>query len=180
MKSKARIGTSWSKGRFLARTAAVAVAAGALAAVVAAGAGDSAGRSGTSVRAVADEAPGYAVEDFAYPQADKVLEEQGIVLKRGDGHIVLASCAPGTGQLEVYSREASSVCFEVTGDSGWLTMEIPSVYGVKTNEYATQVDLTVGEEEKSVDVPANSWKAVGESADEQGRPHMLVEIRTSK
>ncbi|MFE7438707.1 hypothetical protein ACIPH4_01705 [Streptomyces tendae] len=180
MKSRARIGTSWFKGRFLARTVAVAVAAGTLAAVVAAGGGDSAERGGTPVRAVADEAPGYAVEDFDYPQADKVLEEQGIVLKRGDGHIVLAACAPGTGQLEVYSREALSVCFEVTGDSGWLTMEIPSVYGVKTNEYATQVDLTVGEEETSVDVPANSWKAVGESADEQGRPHMLVELRTSK
>ncbi|MEV4048417.1 hypothetical protein RKD37_002245 [Streptomyces ambofaciens] len=180
MKSRARNGASWSKGRFLTRIAAVAVAAGTLAAVVVAGADDSAGRTGASVRAVADEAPGYAVEDFAYPQADKVLEEQGIVLKRGDGHIVLAACAPGTGQLEVYSREKSSVCFEVTGDSGWLTMEIPSVYGVKTNEYATEVDLTVGEEETSVDVPANSWKAVGESADEQGRPHLLVEIRTSK
>ncbi|MER5604193.1 hypothetical protein ABT085_45350, partial [Streptomyces sp. NPDC002265] len=29
---------------------------------------------------VAGEAPGYAVEDFAYPQADKILAEQGIVL----------------------------------------------------------------------------------------------------
>ncbi|AQS72013.1 hypothetical protein B1H29_16135 [Streptomyces pactum] len=148
--------------------------------VAANGAGTPEKGDAASTRAVAEAAPGYAVEDFAYPQADKVLEEEGILLKRGDGHIVLAECAPGTGQLEVYSRVASSVCFEVTGASGWLTMEIPSVYGVKANEYQTEVDMTVGEEEKSFDVPANSWKAVGESADEQGRPHMLVEIRTSK
>ncbi|MGV9287354.1 hypothetical protein [Streptomyces sp. NPDC003719] len=180
MKRKSRIGNSGTKGRFLTRTAAAAVAAGALAWLVAAQADTSAGETGGSARAVADEAPGYAVEDFAYPQADKILEEQGILLKRGDGHIVLAPCQAGTGQLEVYSRVTTSVCFEVKGDSGWLTMEIPSVYGVKANEYAAEVDMTVGDEEKSFDIPANSWKAVGESADGQGRPHMLVEIRTSK
>ncbi|MGW7279990.1 hypothetical protein ACWGIV_17115 [Streptomyces sp. NPDC054844] len=181
MKAKARSRIASGTGRLIARTAAAAAAAGALAWLVAAGgAGTSENGNTTSTRAVAEEAPGYAVENFAYPQADKVLEEEGILLKRGDGHIVLAECAPGTGQLEVYSRQASSVCFEVTGASGWLTMEIPSVYGVKANEYETEVDMTVGDEEKSFDVPANSWKAVGESADDQGRPHMLVEIRTSK
>ncbi len=180
MKRKSRIGRSGMKGRFLIRAAAAAVAAGALAWLVAAQADTSAGRDGTAVRAVADEAPGYAVEDFAYPQADKILEEQGILLKRGDGHIVLAACQAGTGQLEVYSRETASVCFEVSGSDGWLTMEIPSVYGVKTNEYATEVDMTVADEEKSWDIPANSWKGVGESDDGQGRPHVLVEIRTSK
>ncbi|WP_398654085.1 hypothetical protein [Streptomyces parvulus] len=180
MKQKSRIGTSGVKGRFLTRTAAAAAAVGALAWVVGANADTSADGNDTPVRAVAGEAPGYVVEDFAYPRADKILEEQGILLKRGDGRIVLAPCEPGTGQLEVYSRATSSVCFQVTGSEGWLTMEIPSVYGVKANEYATEVDMTVGDEEKSFDVPANSWKAVGESADEQGRPHMLVEIRTAK
>ncbi|MFF6780098.1 hypothetical protein [Streptomyces sp. NPDC012510] len=134
----------------------------------------------TSAQAVADEAPGYAVEDFNYPRADKILEEQGIVLKRGDGRITLATCAAGTGQLEIYSRSNAKVCFRVTGDSGWLTLEIPSVYGVQTNGYDTEFDMTVGTEETSVDVPANSWQAVGQSADPQGRPHMLVEIRTAK
>lgn len=129
---------------------------------------------------VADEGPGYAVEDFDYPQADKILAEQGITLKRGDGHIVLADCASETGLLEVWARAKDKVCFRVTGDSGWLTLEIPSVYGVKGNDYTTQVDMTVGTEEKSFDVAKNSWTPVGESADEQGREHMLVEIRTSK
>ena len=40
--------------------------------------------------------------------------------------------------------------------------------------------MTVGTEEKTWDVNKNAWTAVGESADEQGRELMLMEIRTSK
>ncbi|MCQ9180984.1 hypothetical protein KMT30_18450 [Streptomyces sp. IBSBF 2953] len=130
---------------------------------------------------VADEAPGYAVEDFAYPQADKILREQGIVLKRGDGHITLADCADDSGLLQVRARRNSeTICFKTVGNSGWLTLEIPAVYVVKGNDYQTQVDMTVGDEQKSFDVAKNTWTAVGESADEQGREFMLMEIRTSK
>ena len=39
--------------------------------------------AGSPAEAVADDAPGYAVEDYAYPDADKILAEQDIVLKRG-------------------------------------------------------------------------------------------------
>ncbi|WP_307783563.1 hypothetical protein [Streptomyces spinoverrucosus] len=124
--------------------------------------------------------PGYAVEDFDYPQADKILAEQGITLKRGDGHIVLADCASGTGLIEVWPRDKAKVCFRVSGDSGFLTMAIPAVYGVKGNDYTTQVDMTVGSEEKVFDVVMNAWTPVGETADEYGRDHMLVEIRTTK
>jgi hypothetical protein len=140
-------------------------------------AGDSAPRAAAPV---AGEAPGYAVEDFNYPQANKILAEKNIVLKRGDGHITLADCVSGTGQLEVWARSKDKICFQVTGNSGWLTLEIPSVYGIKGNDYATQVDMTTGTEEKSFDVDKNAWTAVGESADEQGREFMLVEIRASK
>ncbi|MFF4830629.1 hypothetical protein [Streptomyces sp. NPDC001315] len=138
------------------------------------------GETGGPAVAVADEAPGYAVEDFDYPQADKILAEQGIVLKRGDGHIVLADCASQTGLLEIYARSSDKVCFRVTGTSGYLTLEIPSVYAIKGNDYAAQVDMTVADEEQSYDIAKNTWTAVGESADEQGREFMLVEIRTSK
>ncbi|WP_203603086.1 hypothetical protein [Streptomyces coelicoflavus] len=133
-----------------------------------------------AAQAIVDEAPGYAVEDFDYPQADKIYEEQGIRLKRGDGHITLATCASGTGQLEVYSRSNAKLCFRVTGESGWLTLEVASVYGVQTPAYDTEFEMTVDAETTSVDVPANSWQGVGASADPEGRPHMLVEIRTTK
>ncbi|WP_256362492.1 hypothetical protein [Streptomyces sp. TRM70350] len=147
---------------------------------VPAGTSATGGADARAAAPVAGEAPGYAVEDFNYPQADKILAEQNIVLKRGDGHITLADCVSGTGQLEVWARSKDRICFQVTGNSGWLTLEIPSVYGIRGNDYTTQVDMTTGTEEKSFDVDKNAWTAVGESADEQGREFMLVEIRTAK
>ncbi|MBP0461840.1 hypothetical protein [Streptomyces montanisoli] len=173
--------------RLVTRTLGAALAAGALAWLGmtggAAGGGAataSAHGDGASVKAVAADAPGYAVEDFNYPQADKILAEKHIVLKRGDGHITLADCANGTGQLQFYSLENDEVCFNVTGDSGWLTLELPSVYGVDGNDYTTQVDMTTDDEKKTFDVPANSWTPIGQSADPDGRQFMLVEIRSHK
>ncbi|MFD8818561.1 hypothetical protein ACFV23_45505 [Streptomyces sp. NPDC059627] len=169
----------------LVRRALAAAATAALAwlAVSVAGPGGAAasGRpAADAVAPLADEAPGYAVEDFGYPGADKILAEQGITLKRGDGHIVLADCGSQSGLLQVWARSKAEICFRVTGDSGYLSLEIPSVYGVQGNAYSTQVDMTVDDEEKTYDVPENGWAAVGESADDQGREWMLVEIRTSK
>jgi hypothetical protein len=82
--------------------------------------------------------------------------------------------------LEVWARSSDLVCFRVTGNSGYLTLEIPSVYAIRGNDYAAQVDMTTADEEQSYDIAKNTWTPVGESADEQGREFMLVEIRTSK
>ncbi|GHB27034.1 hypothetical protein GCM10010377_16270 [Streptomyces viridiviolaceus] len=163
-------------------TALAAAAAGALAWLAVPGGAPAAERAASEpLTSVADEAPGYAVEDFNYPQADKILAEQGIVLKRGDGRIVLADCASGTDLLRVMARRnAETICFRTTGNSGWLTLEIPAVYVIRGNDYNTEVDMTVGSEEKTYSIEKNTWTAVGESADEQGREHMLVEIRTAK
>lgn len=159
-------------------TALIAVTAGALAWSGLSGGAPAA--SGAAV-SVADAAPGYAVENFAYPGADRILAEQDILLKRGDGHITLADCASGTGLLEVWARDKTDkICFRAVGNSGWLTLEIPSVFAIKGNDYATEVDTTVGTEEKSFDIAKNTWTPVGEGVDEQSRERMLVEIRTSK
>ncbi|MEU3910397.1 hypothetical protein [Streptomyces sp. NPDC029721] len=130
----------------------------------------------------AEEMPGYVAETFAYPNADAVMKEKGIVLKRGDGHITLADCGSGTGLLQILRRagDAAPVCFKVTGESGFLTMEIPSVYGVKGNDYDTTVGMTVGAEEKSFAITRNQWTPVGETTDPDARDYMLVEIRTQK
>ncbi|MFI8092327.1 hypothetical protein ACIF9R_29055 [Streptomyces sp. NPDC086080] len=164
------------------RTLATATVAGALAWAVLSGAPTGATPShDRATSTVADGTPGYAVEDFNYPDADRILAEQNIVLKRGDGHITLVDCAGGTGYIEVLARRHSGkVCFKVVGNSGWLSLEIPAVYSMKGNDYDTQVDMTVGTEEKSYDLDENTWTAVGESADEQGREHLLVEIRSAK
>ncbi|MGW2952746.1 hypothetical protein [Streptomyces eurythermus] len=169
--------------KFVMRTLLVAMAVGAVAwgLFPSPPAGAQAGSKGSQAMAVADEAPGYAVEDFSYPGGARILQEQGIVLKRGDGHITLADCASGTGLLRIMARrQADPICFRTVGNSGWLTLEIPAVYVVRGNDYTTQVDMTVGDEEKTFDIEKNTWTAVGETADEQGRAFMLMEIRTSK
>ncbi|MFJ4473882.1 hypothetical protein [Streptomyces xanthochromogenes] len=167
--------------RSVARVLGAAAAAGALAWLALTG-GASTGTTapGPAAVPVAGEAPGYAVEDFNYPDAAKILAEKNITLKRGDGHIVLADCTAEPGLLEVWARSKDKICFRVTGNSGYLSLEIPSVYGVKGNDYATQVDMTTGSEQKTFDVAKNAWTGVGESADEQGREFMLMEIHTTK
>jgi hypothetical protein len=131
---------------------------------------------------VADDAPGYAVEDFDYPDADKIQQEKGIVLKRGDGHIVLADCGSEDGLLEIWERNrADHICFRVTGNSGYLTLEIPAVYGIKgAGDQSADVTMTVDDETTHYDVPEGTLTPVGESTDPDGRDHTLVEITTSK
>lgn len=139
------------------------------------------GEPGQAASAAAN-APAFAVEDFNYPQADKIHQETGVLLKRGDGHITLVDCGTTTANvLEVYARDnAAPSCFRATGDGGFLTLEMKSVYGIRGNDYTTQVDMTVDTEKTSVDIDSNAWTPVGESTDPAGRDHMLVEIRSTR
>ncbi|MFF2118538.1 hypothetical protein ACFVXH_14585 [Kitasatospora sp. NPDC058184] len=162
------------------RITVTALSAGALTWIAIAGGAGERGPDKIATQVVADEGPGYAVEDFAYPNADGILAEQKIKLKRGDGHILLAPCTGAPELMEVFSHKNEKVCFRVTGDKGYLSLEIPAVFGVKGNDYAAQVAMTTGTEEKTFPVDKNSWTAVGETADAQGRDFMLLEIRTSK
>ncbi|MGW5017084.1 hypothetical protein [Streptomyces cacaoi] len=137
----------------------------------------------TSSAALAnEEKPAFAVEDYAYPQADKIETERGLRLKRGDGHITLADCGSADGLLEIWGRKNDrKVCFRTVGQSGFLTLEVPAVYAVKGNDYDTALEMTAdGGEKKKFDIGRNEWTPVGESTDPDGREHMLVEIRTSK
>lgn len=164
----------------IARAIASAVAASALAWLAISAGTTSVPTGDIATKAVADEGPGYAIEDFGYPYAAKILAERNIKLKRGDGHILLADCASATDLLEIFSRDKEKICFRVNGNRGWLTMEIPSVFAVKGNAYAAHVDMSVGTEQKTYEIDKNAWTPVGESADEQGREFMLLEIRTTK
>ncbi|WP_327732840.1 hypothetical protein OG749_02225 [Streptomyces nojiriensis] len=160
------------------------MAAGTVAWLATIGGGGSATAGGTmdaaALKSVADQGPGYMVEDFGYPDADKILTERHITLKQNDGHIVLADCGTAPDLLEVWAREKEKVCFKVTGARGYLALEIPAVFAVRGNNYSAQVDMTVGTEAKSFNVNKNGWTPVGESADEQGRDFMLMEIRTTR
>ncbi|NEA51636.1 hypothetical protein [Streptomyces sp. SID10815] len=132
---------------------------------------------------VAAEAPGYTVEDFNYPNADKVQQEKGIVLKRGDGHIVLAECGSESGLMDIWARyrNGDHICFRVTGNSGYLSLEIPAVYGITgAANQSADVTMTVDDETTHYNVPKGAITPVGENTDPDGRDHTLVEIRTSK
>ncbi|MFC9730756.1 hypothetical protein ACFWGM_35450 [Streptomyces roseolus] len=158
------------------RTAGSAMAAGALAWAVVASGQPSAAPVG---ELVAETGPGYAIEDYNYPDADKILAEQGIVLKRGDGHILLADCRSEENLLMFLARDRADVCFKVTADEGFLTLEIPSVHGVRTDDSVnTHLSMTAEEDRAEYDIPAKTWEGIGESVD--GREHVLVEIRVSK
>ncbi|MGW0855644.1 hypothetical protein [Streptomyces sp. NPDC002690] len=169
------------------RAAVVAVAAGVAACVVAAG--SASGQKGSSDGAdrvaslVADEAPGYAVEDFGYPGAERILAETGITLKRGDGHIVLADCAAGGNLVKVRSSSQPAgvnICFLVTGNGGWLSLEIPTAFSVwGAGDYTTTVSLTTDSDEQSWTATKNQWLGVGRSVD-ASQDWTLVEIRASK
>lgn len=128
----------------------------------------------------ADELPPYAVEDFNYPGADRILAERGFLLKRGDGHIVLADCTADN-VLTVSARDLSNedVCFRVTGDEGFLTLELAGAYLVHTNNYpTTQLETTVAGTTETYEFGPDEWGPIGESTD--GREHVLVEIRVSR
>ncbi|MFI5856358.1 hypothetical protein [Streptomyces parvulus] len=159
------------------RIVGAAATAGALAWAVLAQGGAGAA-SGPATETVAGSEPGYAVEDYNYPNADKILAEQNIVLKRGDGRIVLADCASGDNLLQFLARDHEDVCFRVTADEGFLTLELPAVHGVKTDDSTnTHLEMTAEGDQVEYDIPADTWKGVGESVD--GREHVLVEIRVS-
>ncbi|GAA0345152.1 hypothetical protein [Streptomyces blastmyceticus] len=143
--------------------------------------------------AIAADSPPPAVEDYAYPHADKIYQERGIQLKRGDGHIVLVACDNRAGLIEVYARGMQDVdkvgqgkfCFHVSGNSGYLSLELPRVYGAKGNDYDTSVNMRTGTgssaEDKSFKLEKNLWTPVGESADNpQRREFSLREIVATK
>ncbi|MFF0480707.1 hypothetical protein [Streptomyces sp. NPDC004435] len=167
--------------KFIRRAVVAAAAVGAVLGLFATGAvGGAEPADQLRVAPVADEAPGYAVETFSYPDAAKILAEQGITLKHGDGHILLAPCGSEAGLLEVWARGRDKVCFKVTGSSGFLSLDIPAVFAIKGNDYSTSVDMTVGAEQKSFDLVKNAWTSVGEATDPEGRDHALVEITAKR
>ncbi|MEU5431289.1 hypothetical protein AB0H73_37585 [Streptomyces olivoreticuli] len=127
-----------------------------------------------------EDTPPSAVETFEYPNAEKILKEQGITLRKGDGHIILADCKVAT-DIVVGTRQnvEGRYCFKVTGNgkSGYLALEIPETFHIKTEDYAVQAKLIAEGKTQTVDVPKNGFKGVGEGTPVPGAPTVLVELR---
>ncbi|MFJ6380820.1 hypothetical protein ACIQI7_12600 [Kitasatospora sp. NPDC092039] len=126
-----------------------------------------------------------AVEDFQYPEADRILTERKITLKRGDGRILLkegpghtvpTSCQAGN-EIFVESRlDRLGYCFTVSGTTGYLTMELPDAYGIWTEDRSVSAKLVAAGQEKQVNIGPNSVEPVGESLP-GGKRSVLVELR---
>ncbi|MFI0242926.1 hypothetical protein [Streptomyces sp. NPDC016845] len=117
-------------------------------------------------------------EDFNYPGAARIFEETGVLLKRGDGHIVKVAC-DGTNDIWIMSNEVGSAdhCFDVTTRPAFLTLELPKAHGIWTEAYP--VKTTVREDDGTttvINAPANNFTGYGESG-ASGERTMLIELR---
>lgn len=120
----------------------------------------------------------WAVEDFSYPGAARIQQDQQIVLKRGDGHITLTSCE-GTPDILVKSRTGQkSYCFDVNAKSGYLTLELPDAFGLWTEAYPVQATITADGKKTTVTAAANDYQPIGEAGDAEARS-VLVELRVT-
>lgn len=122
--------------------------------------------------------PPSAVEDFTYPLADRILKEKGIVLRKGDGHILLTECSEPN-QIQVWTRQNAEgkFCFRVIGRTGNLTLEVNEVFAVQTEDRAVRASLTSDGKSTTVDIPKDELKPVGEGT--TGKPTVLVELKVT-
>ncbi|MEV5430901.1 hypothetical protein [Streptomyces sp. NPDC052701] len=126
----------------------------------------------------AEAQPPVAVEDFSYPGADRILAEQGIRLKRGDGRITLATCNEAADQIKVFTRVGGGeFCFVATHTTGYLTLELPNVFAIQTESHPVRAELTAEGRSHTVNVLKNELKGVGEGVGEPAT--VLLEIRVT-
>ena len=164
------------------RTALIAAAAAAGAAVLA----------GTVIANAASNAatdgPSSLVEDYSYPGADLVLRDRGITLVSGDGHITLVDCAGHTGVIEVYSTNSPGdhssdpghFCFQVSGPTGDLKLQIPYAFQAKGDDqdaHNVTAVVTVKGATNPVKVDKHGWTGFGEGTGND--PATLVELKVT-
>ncbi|MEW2581539.1 hypothetical protein [Streptomyces syringium] len=120
----------------------------------------------------------FAVERFEYPEAAKILKEQGIVLRKGDGRILLTECATAH-DIKVKSRVGQKdFCFAVKGKQGHLILELQQAYGIWTEDHPVQAKITVDGKDTIIDAPKNDYKPFGEAVD-PAKPAVLLELRVT-
>ncbi|SPE49659.1 hypothetical protein SNS2_1350 [Streptomyces netropsis] len=161
--------------------------AGAMGSVFLMAAGSTLGPAVAAPGPADDAALPVAVETFNYPNAAKILKEQGIALRKGDGHILLADCkvskdiVVSTGMRHPGQTESGKYCFRVTGTGkvGYLSLEIPKVFNVRAGDYSVRASVTADGKTETVTVPKNEYTPVGVGIDDQNTPTMLVELRVT-
>ncbi|MGW0516165.1 hypothetical protein [Crossiella sp. NPDC003009] len=134
----------------------------------------------TGSPALTQDTPPPAVEDFAYPDADKIFKDKGIRLHRGDGNIILVDCAAGGDPVKVRSRDRDEICFKVLGSTGKLAMELDQTFAIRGNSgHKVTALVSVNGKNESVLVPQNKWIGIGEGTGE-GKFGVLLEISAAR
>ncbi|WP_052391605.1 trypsin-like serine protease [Streptomyces sp. NRRL B-24484] len=119
------------------------------------------------------------METFSYPDASRILAEQNLTLKAGDGNIRLADCASGTDLVHMLRMAAlpAEICFKITGPSGYLALETPDVINIKGDSHTIKATLSAEGVTSSVDIRKSDWTPVGEGDDATGnKPSTLLEL----
>ncbi|TJZ57042.1 hypothetical protein FCH28_06110 [Streptomyces piniterrae] len=128
--------------------------------------------------------PPPAVEDFTYPDADRILKETGLKLIKGDGHILLADC-DASPDFDVMAEKANHTpvnhCFKVTGKTGHLTLEIPKVNSIWENAgHSARATISTEGKSKTVTLKKNDITPLGQGdLSTGGKEATLLELRVT-
>ncbi|HMJ11182.1 MAG TPA: hypothetical protein VK524_07225 [Polyangiaceae bacterium] len=121
-------------------------------------------------------------EDFSYPGADAILEQQKVRLLKGDGNLLLVNCNDFPDSIKAFSSDqphpAIPYCFSVRGQGGYLTLQMTRFYFLD-NYSSKSISVTVnqGGSLLSRSVGPNDMDGFG-SSDANGKgPANLVELR---
>lgn len=127
--------------------------------------------------AAADGMP-LAVEDFTYPDAARIQDETGAVLKRGDGRLVMTTCN-GSEDILVMTRVGQKrFCFDVKAKPAYLSLELQQAYGMWTSDDPVKTTLKKQDGTTTVfTAPANNFTGYGESGSINGEATALIELR---
>lgn len=117
-------------------------------------------------------------EDFSYPGAEAYLPS-GITLKKGDGNLLIVDCATEAHAVKVESFEGSGeFCFNVRGQSAYVTLELSGVFLIWTSNAAVQATVLVGTQQSVVDLQ-EGYNPVGFDASGNPVGARLLELRLS-
>ncbi|MFI5491420.1 hypothetical protein [Actinoplanes sp. NPDC051859] len=93
---------------------------------------------------------------------------------------MLVGCDEGKTSAEVWSYSTSKpYCFEFKGKTGFVTLELERVYGIRNNnDFPIEAKISIDEVVKPpVEIREDNWKGVGVAAGE-GQA-LLLELRAS-
>jgi len=132
----------------------------------------------TTAQAVDDDPP-VAVEDGSYPGADQIFEETGLRLLKGDGHLLWIKCTSSLDDsISVERLGGKRICFQALGRGGYLTLELPRVYGIRSSAgYSLTATFITDDETSTISVDPSSRKGIGKGISWDNGEATLVTLK---